>query len=162
MKKTYLFLSSLFIIYSSINLRAQESSAYGGAYYNKNNIYGDAGFGIVNLAIVLRFNYERQVFQKKSLSLMGRTGIAYWSDWTAFGVEVPLTLQAIFFKSSSHLELGIGASWYTNIADGGSKMPVMFNFGYRFQNQDRDFLFRLNAEYSGNHLIPMVSFGKSF
>ena len=163
MRKFYLFISVIFIIGLPATAQdAQKTNSYGGNYENKNNIYGDVGFGVFNLAFVLRLNYERQIFQKNTIKLMGRTGIGYWSDWDVSGLEIPFTLQAIFFKSASHIELGIGASLYTSFSEDWSDFPVMVNFGYRFQKPDKGFLFRINAEYSGNHLIPMLSFGKSF
>ncbi|RLD84218.1 MAG: hypothetical protein DRJ07_05320 [Bacteroidetes bacterium] len=161
MGKLYIFITAV-LLGSSSFIFSQEQLLYGVEHENKNYVYGDIGFGIVNLAGSLRLNYERQIFKKKSIILTGRVGIGYWMDWTSFGVETPLSIQAIFFKSASHLELGIGARWYSDLAEKESGTNALFNFGYRYQKPGKKLLFRINAEYFGSYLIPLISLGASF
>ena len=161
MNKLYIFITVILLIGSS-SIYSQEESFFGGTHENKNYLYGDLGFGIVNLAGSLRFNYERQIFKKNAINLTARTGLGYWFDWTAYGIQIPLGIQVIFFKSASHLELGIGALWYTNFAENENESYTLFNFGYRYQKPGGKFIFRANAEYFGSYLMPIISFGASF
>ncbi len=161
MGKLYIFITAVLLGTSSF-IFSQEQSLYDMEHENKNYIYGDIGFGIVNLAGSLRLNYERQVFKKNSINVTGRVGIGYWIDWTSSGVETPISIQAIFFKSASHLELGIGARWYTDLVEKESGTDALFNFGYRYQKQGKKLLFRINAEYFGSYLIPSISLGARF
>ncbi len=161
MNKLHLTLTITLLLNFSF-IYAQNELNYGGEYEKKNNLYGDIGFGFVNLAGNLRLNYERQILKKESINLVGRTGVGYWFDWTSYGIEIPLTVQAIFFKSASHLELGMGVRWYSDIAENKSKTPFTYNFGYRYQKPEKSLLFRVNAEYNGWYLIPTLSIGTSF
>lgn len=160
MNKLYFFIVTFLLVNSSIFIQAQESNLYGGRNEYKNYLYGDFSSGILNLAGDVRINYERQIFRKNIINLCARTGAGAWFDYSSSGTVFPLSIQALFFKSSSHLELGFGTKWLRE--SNKSEFYKLINIGYRYQDYGNKLILRFNLEYDGEFLIPLISFGTSF
>jgi len=161
MNKIYLFIATILLVNSSILMQAQEeSSLYGGTNEYKNYLYGDFSLGILSLAGDVRINYERQIFRKNIINLCARAGAGAWFDYSSSGTVFPLSIQALFFKSSSHLELGFGTKWLRE--SNKSEFHKLINIGYRYQDYGNKLILRFNLEYDGEFLIPLISLGTSF
>ncbi len=157
-KKTILLLSILIV---SSTVFSQEQSVYGNQS-EKNSIYGTIGFNPGEFYIPLCLNFERNIYDVGFAEFNGRTGIGFWLDWTEKGIDFPITGQIVFFKKSSHIEIGIGAQYIYDFADNMTGLSHLLNLAYRFQKPKGKFLFKIGIEKNKWTVYPFISTGYAF
>jgi hypothetical protein len=156
-------------VYAQISGRERIKSTDESLNFNsKNSIYGQASFILIGYSATV--NYERMLFpigRNKSTCACIRAGYGYWAYWTGGGPAGILTANMVFFKRVNHLEAGFGAvalydkKHYEMMVDEynnyngdppGPKSECMIynpaiNLGYRYQNPDGNFIFRIGISY---------------
>jgi len=158
MKKIILLLGVLII---SNSVFSQDNSIYGNQS-SKQSIYGTVGFNPGEFYIPLCINFERNIYDVGFAEFNGKAGVGFWLAWTERGLDFPLTLQTVFFKKSSHIEIGIGAQYIYDFADYITGLSHLLNIAYRYQKPNGKFLFKIGIEKNKWLAYPFISSGYTF
>ncbi|NOZ34635.1 MAG: hypothetical protein GXO80_04980 [Chlorobi bacterium] len=128
----------------------------------QNSVYGNLGFNPEEFYIPLSVNYEYTLYNVGFAKINGRTGVGFWLAWTEKGIDFPVTGQIVFFKKSSHIEIGIGAQYIYDFADNMTGLSHLMNIAYRFQKPNGKFLFKIGIEKNKWQAYPFISTGCAF
>ena len=106
----------------------------------KNTTYVTVGFALLWGAV--NANYEQMIWKSQDRfiqSLWFRIGAGSYAAWDAEGINFVATLNALTCKKNTHLEFGLGATYF-----GGdiSLITPAGALGYRFQKPKGHFIFR--------------------
>lgn len=142
----------------------------------KNTLFAEVGGN----AWLYSLNYDRILYQGKSLGVTGRVGVSYYFQ-TLF---LPLEVNLLLGRHKHHLEVGIGVTpflYHWERTEYVSGQPLVtasrrvvnnwsfLRAGYRFQDPEGGFFFRAGFTppvLREGHLAPFIwgglSVGKSF
>jgi len=144
--KKYIYL--LFILFSLTFYSSQVKGQDVLKSQSKNVIYANLG-----LFPTAGINYERQLFSrdKKYYSIYYiRTCVGAFATWGSEGPYGSASLQGVWGRKSSHLELGLGLMIfidsynyrrYSKISEYADPFPAI-SAGYRYQKPKGGFVFR--------------------
>jgi len=155
-----LFLICFILTISNLSY-SQEKPVYGNQI-SLNSIYGSIGFNPEEFYIPLTVSYERLLYDTGFLKLNARTGFSFWVWWTEKGFDVPITTQVIFFKKTSHIDIGIGGQLIYDFNNNMTGLSHLLNIAYRFQKAEGGFIFRVGMEKNKFLAYPLLSFGYAF
>ncbi|AHM61553.1 hypothetical protein D770_16495 [Flammeovirgaceae bacterium 311] len=176
--------TTFLVLAVSLQLLAQKEAA---PFTAKNAVYLELGGN----GVFYSLNYERMVYQKGMFKSAARIGFSTFpkkietETKTYWNAALPLELLGLIGRSKHHLEFGVGYTPYYyadtkfEVGSRGFEFDryrftaiVPFRIGYRYQNPDGGFLFRVgymptmdfhpDRHQPWNLVYGGISIGKSF
>ena len=132
-------------------------------HYAKHIIYTD--ILIVGVYNNIQLNYEYNFFLRDKINLNARIGFGVWTNWEDKGFIAPLSINLLFFKSASHIELMAGSYLFYDDWEKEYEFSPLIGLGYRYQKYKGHFVLRLKFEFStfGQfQFLPGISLGWAF
>jgi len=134
----------LFLVLVTLELSAQEKK---GSVLLPNTVFTEIQVsGTYGIWLAGSLNYSRIMTDpSKKFNLEFRGGFSRWIAWAAKGYGFTGTINLLYGKGSSHLELDLGGGFLFEPQTSYEHLLPIINIGYRYQKPPGHFLFKITA-----------------